>query len=101
MFWKENILNKLSSEVFNTIDGCKFQIDGGQWEEAEITDTDEIDGKYVLTIKIPEDISGTVTGIQLSDMNSVIGQRAEHIVKKYGQILILKLKFRVYEEVES
>ena len=97
MFWKKNILNKLSSEVLNMIDSCKFQINSGQWEYAEITDTSEIDGKYVITIKIPEDATGTVTGIQLLGMDSVIGQREEHIVKKYGQILIMKLKFRVYE----
>lgn len=101
MFWKENILKKLSSEVLNTIDSCKFQLDGGQWEYAEITDTSEIDRKYVITITIPEAADGTVTGIQLLGMGSVIGQREEHIVKKYGQILILKLKFRVYEEGES
>lgn len=101
MFWKENILNKLSSDVLNMIDSCKFQINGSQWEYAEITDIAEIDVKYVITIKIPESAAGTVTGIQLLSTDSVIGQRDEHIVKKYGQILILKLKFRIYEEVES
>ena len=48
MFWKENILNMLSSTVLNTIDSCQFQIDGDQWKYAEITDTSEIDGKYVI-----------------------------------------------------
>ena len=101
MFWKENILNMLSSTVLNTVDSCQFQLDGDQWKYAEITDTSEIDGKYVITITIPEAADGTVTGIQLLGMGSVIGQREEHIVKKFGQILIMKLKFRVYEEGES
>ena len=101
MFWKENILNMLSSTVLNTVDSCQFQLDGDQWKYAEITDTSEIDGKYVITITIPEAADGTVTGFQLLGMGSVIGQREEHIVKKYGQILIMKLKFRVYEEGES
>lgn len=101
MFWKENILYMLSSTVLNTVDSCQFQLDGDQWKYAEITDTSEIDGKYVITITIPEAADGTVTGIQLLGMGSVIGQREEHIVKKSGQILIMKLKFRVYEEGES
>lgn len=101
MFWKENILNRLSSEVLNIIDSCKFQINSSQWERAKITDTAKIDGKYAITIKIPESVAGIITGIQLLSADSVIGQRDENIVKKYGQILILKLKFRVYEEVES
>ena len=101
MFWKENILNMLSSTVLNTVDSCQFQLDGDQWKYAEITDTSEIDGKYVITITIPEAADGTVTGIQLLGMGSVIGQREEHIVKKSGQIRIMKLKFRVYEEGES
>ena len=96
MFWKENILNMLSSTVLNTVDSCQFQLDGDQWKYAEITDTSEIDGKYVITITIPE----AADGIQLLGMGSVIGQREEHIVKKSGQILIMKLKFRVYEEGE-
>lgn len=100
MFWKENILNMLSSTVLNTVDSCQFQLDGDQWKYAEITDTSEIDGKYVITITIPEAADGTVTGIQLLGMGSVIGQREEYIVKKSGQILIMKLKFRVYEEGE-
>ena len=101
MFWKENILNMLSSTVLNTVDSCQFQLDGDQWKYAEITDTSEIDGKYVITITIPEAADGTVTGIQLLGMGSVIGQREEQIVKTSGQILIMKLKFRVYEEGES
>lgn len=39
MFWKENILNMLSSTVLNTVDSCQFQLDGDQWKYAEITDT--------------------------------------------------------------
>ena len=54
MFWKENILNMLSSTVLNTVDSCQFQLDGDQWKYAEITDTSEIDGKYVITITIPK-----------------------------------------------
>ncbi len=75
MFWKENILNMLSSTVLNTVDSCQFQIDGDQWKYAEITDTSEIDGKYVITITIPEAADGTVTGIQLFGYG--FGYRAE------------------------
>ena len=97
MFWKENILNMLSSTALNTIAGCQYQLDGNQWYYASITDRVKIDDKYVLTIEIPERADGTITGIQLLGMGSVIGQRDEYIVKRSGQILIMKLKFRVYE----
>ena len=101
MFWKENILNMLGSTAFNTIDSCQFQLDGNQWYYANITGRNKIDDKYVLTIEISEKVAGTITGIQLLGMGSVIGQRSEYIVKKSGKALILKLKFKVYEGGES
>lgn len=101
MFWKENILNALGSKVMSETASCQFQLNGKQWYYADITNKTQSDGKYVITITIPEAADGTVTGIQLLGMDSVIGQREEHIVKKSGQILIMKLKFRVYEEGES
>lgn len=100
MFWKDNILNMLGSSAFNTIDSCQYQMNG-QWYYADITGRTKIDDKYVLTVEIPETVSGTITGIQLLGMGSVIGQRSEYIIKKSGSTLIMKLKFRVYEGGEA
>ena len=101
MFWKENILNILGSTILRTVSSCQFQLDGNQWYYADITNRTQSDGKYVLTVEIPEAVNGIITGIQLFGAGSVIGQRDEYIVKKSGQILIIKLKFRVYEGGES
>lgn len=97
MFWKENILSALGSKVLSETAGCQFQLDGKQWYYADITNRTQSDEKYVLTVEIPESVSGIITGIQLLGMGSVIGQRDEYIIKKSGKALMIKLKFQVYE----
>lgn len=101
MFWKDNVLSKLGENLLINIDGCQIQLDKNDWHYIHISKNGKVENKYQLTIVIPENINGIITGIRLLGYGTVIGEKTEYIVKKPDKAMILRLKFQIYERSEK
>lgn len=97
MFWNQDFLKYSGNSVINTISGCQYQ-KNKIWDNAVIKSKIMQDNAWIITIEIPSDVNGTITGIRLLYNNGAIaGEKTENIAKKSGSSMIIKIKIKLQE----
>lgn len=97
MFWNQEFLKYSADSIADTISACQYQ-KNKIWSNAIIKSKNKQDDAWIITIEIPPDVNGSITGIRLLYSNEKIaGEKTENITKKFGNSMIIKIKIKLQE----
>ena len=102
MFWKEDTLNGLGQSLAAQCSYCQYQIDGSSsWQNALITEETSTNGTYIIGFYVPSEVSGTITGVRIMGSAGCIGEGTLRAIKRAGNPIFIRVKFRIHEKEEE
>lgn len=97
MFWNRDFLKRSGDSIINSVSSCQYQ-KNKTWSNAVIKSKNTQDDAWIITVEIPSDVNGTITGIRLLYSDGLIaGEKADYIIKKSGNSMIIKIKIKLQE----